>query len=44
MVVLVLCGIAAWTRNRAFHLAFAAVYLLYLAAWILRLYRLLDFS
>src|SRR5437762_13623339 len=37
-VVLVLCGVAAWTPNRRFHLAFALVYLLYLIAWILRLY------
>jgi hypothetical protein len=42
--VLVLCGVAAWTRNRIFHLAFAVLYLLYLMAWIMRLYRLLDFS
>lgn len=42
--VLVLCGIAAWTRNRTFHFTFAALYLLYLIAWILRLYRVLDFS
>jgi hypothetical protein len=43
-LVLVLCGVAAWTRNRIFHLAFALLYLLYLMAWIMRLYRLLDFS
>lgn len=43
-VVLLFCGIAVWTRNRAFHLAFVALYLLYLMAWILRLYRVLDFS
>jgi len=41
-VVLVLCGVAAWTPNRRFHLAFALIYLLYLIAWILRLYRVLD--
>jgi Ca2+/Na+ antiporter len=40
--VLVLCAIAAWTRNRRFHLAFAALYFLYLLAWIGRLYRVLD--
>lgn len=40
--VLVLSGIAAWTRDRRFHFAFAALYLLYLIAWILRLYRVLD--
>jgi hypothetical protein len=42
--VLVLSSIAAWTRNRTFHLTFASLYLLYLIAWILRLYRVLDFS
>jgi len=44
VVVLVLCAIAAWTRNKCFHLAFAIAYLLYLISWILRLYRVLDFS
>jgi hypothetical protein len=43
-VVLALSGIAAWTKNRRFHLAFAVLYLLYLISWILRLYRVLDFS
>jgi len=43
-VVMVLCGVAAWTRNRLFHLGFALVYLLYLIGWIFRLYRVLDFS
>jgi hypothetical protein len=42
--VLVLCAVGTWTRNRVFHLAFAALYFLYLMAWILRLYRVLDFS
>jgi hypothetical protein len=42
--VLVLSCIAAWTKDRRFHLAFAALYLLYLVAWILRLYRVLDFT
>lgn len=42
--VLVLSGIAAWTKNRRFHLAFALLYLLYLIAWVLRLYRVLDFD
>jgi hypothetical protein len=42
--VLVLSGTAAWTRNRKFHLGFASLYLIYLVAWILRLYRVLDFS
>ncbi|HEX3422563.1 MAG TPA: hypothetical protein VHS33_04070 [Sphingomicrobium sp.] len=40
--VLVLSAVAAWTRNRKFQLAFAALYLLYLVSWILRLYRVLD--
>jgi hypothetical protein len=43
-VVMVLCGVAVWTRNRLFHLGFALVYLLYLIGWIFRLYRVLDFS
>lgn len=43
-VVLVLSGVAASTRNRNFQLAFALLYLLYLVAWILRLYRVLDFD
>ncbi len=42
--VLTLSAVAAWTRNRRFHLAFAVLYLLYLVAWILRLYRVLDLS
>ena len=41
-VVLVLSAIAAWTKDKRFHLAFAVVYLLYLIAWIGRLYRVLD--
>ena len=44
IVVLILSGIAAWTKNRRFQLAFAAIYLLYLVGWILRLYRVLDFE
>lgn len=43
-LLLLLSAIAGWTRNRAFHLLFAAIYLLYLLAWILRLYRVLDFE
>jgi hypothetical protein len=42
--VLVLSGIAAWTKNRRFQLGFALLYLAYLVAWILRLYRVLDFD
>lgn len=40
-VVLMLCAVAAWTANRRFHLAFAALYLAYLLSWIFRQYRLL---
>ena len=43
-VVLVLSAVAAWTKDRRFHLAFASIYLLYLISWILRLYRVLDFD
>jgi len=42
--VLVLSGIAAWTKDRRFQLGFALLYLAYLVAWILRLYRVLDFD
>jgi len=38
-ILLVLCGLAAWTTNRRFHLLFAAFYLVYLLSWILRAYR-----
>jgi hypothetical protein len=41
-IELALCAVAIWTRNRKFHFAFAALYLLYLIAWIMRLYRVLD--
>jgi MFS family permease len=41
-VVTVLSLIAAWTRNRKFQLAFAALYLVYLTTWILRLYDVLE--
>jgi len=37
-IVFLLCGIAAWTANRRFQLAFAALYLVYFASWILRAY------
>jgi len=40
--LLVLSAIAAWTRNRRFHLAFAALYLLYYISWVLRLYNVLE--
>jgi hypothetical protein len=39
--MLILCGIAARTANRRFHLLFAAGYLVYLLSWILRVYRVL---
>ncbi|MGE3420338.1 MAG: hypothetical protein AB7I42_30170 [Bradyrhizobium sp.] len=38
LAMLLLCGIAAWTRDRRFHLLFAALYLLYHLSWIFRLY------
>jgi hypothetical protein len=38
----VLCVVAGWTRNHRFHLAFAALYLLYYISWILRLYNVLE--
>jgi hypothetical protein len=37
-----LCVVAGWTRNHRFHLAFAALYLLYYISWILRLYNVLE--
>lgn len=40
--VLILSVVGAWTRDRRFHLVFAAVYLVYLILWIGRLYRVLD--
>lgn len=36
--MLALCAVAAWTANRRFHLAFAALYLAYNLSWIFRLY------
>lgn len=38
IVMPLLCGLAAWTANRRFQLAFALAYLVYLLAWILRAY------
>lgn len=35
---LVLCGIAMWTSNRRFHLAFVVIHLLYQLSWIWRLF------
>lgn len=40
--VFILSIVGVWTRNRRFHLAFPAIYLLYLIVWIGRLYRVLD--
>jgi len=37
-VCVILCAIAAWTRNQRFHLAFAAIYLIYYISWILRVF------
>jgi len=44
VIVLMLCAIAVWTSNKRFHLAFAVLYLVYLLSWIMRLYRVLDFT
>jgi hypothetical protein len=41
-VLLLVCAIGLWTRNRRVQLALAAFYLLYLLSWILRLYRVLE--
>jgi len=38
VICLLLCGVAAWTRNRAFHLGFALLYLVYDLSWIFRVY------
>ncbi len=38
IICLLLCAIAAWTRDRRFHLAFAALYLAYDLSWIFRVY------
>lgn len=37
-----LCIIAAWTKNRRFHFAFAAMYFVYFVSYILRLYDVLE--
>jgi hypothetical protein len=39
--LLMLCAVAAWTENRRLHFALAALYLLYLISWILRVYDVL---
>ena len=41
-VVFVLSLLAAWTKDRRFHVGFGATYLAYLVVWIDRLYRVLD--
>lgn len=41
-VCILLCGLAAWTRDRRFHLAFAVAYLVYYVSWILRVYDVLG--
>lgn len=38
LLCLLLCAAGAWTRNRRFHLAFAALYLIYDLSWIFRIY------
>lgn len=37
-VCIVLSALAGWTRNARFHLAFAAIYLVYYVTWILRMF------
>jgi len=37
-----LCAAGAWTKNRRVQVALAALYLLYLVSWILRVYRVLE--
>jgi hypothetical protein len=41
-ILLLVCVIGAWTRNKRIQLALAALYLAYLLSWILRLYRVLE--
>lgn len=38
----VLCVIAAWTSNRRYHIAFAALYLAYNVTWIVRRFDILG--
>lgn len=39
---IILSLIAAWTMNRRFHLAFAVLYLVYYASWIVRVFNVLG--
>jgi hypothetical protein len=41
-VQFLLCIVAIRTSNRWFHLAFAGLYLVYYASWVLRLYNVLE--
>ena len=41
-ILLAVCAVGAWTRDRRVQLALAVLYLLYLLSWILRLYRVLE--
>ncbi|WFU89341.1 hypothetical protein QA644_10020 [Rhizobium sp. CC1099] len=42
LAYIVLCVVAAWTRNRRFHIAFVSLGLLYQISWIFRLYDVLG--
>lgn len=42
VVGILLCGVAGWTANRRFHLAFATLWLAYYVSWILRVYDILG--
>ena len=39
---LILCGIAMWTTNRWFHLAFVVIHLVYQLSWIWRLFYTIN--
>lgn len=41
-VCVMLCLIAAWTRNPRFHLLFPAIYLIYHVSWILRVFDIIG--
>jgi len=42
VISILLCGVAAWTADRRFQFAFAAVYLAYYVTWILRVWDVLG--
>ena len=41
-ILLAVCAVGAWTRDRRVQSVLASLYLLYLLSWILRLYRVLE--